>query len=170
MNPLFILLLIILVPLLFLYIFLYLFHRKLWKLEHSIINSFRSRTDVIPSIYEISKKYLTRHQDIFKEVLRLRKNEFSLLEKKQRLYNVIELEEHIHHEINFIFKVCNKHPKLLKNGNFLYISDIVAKKSEKLWWLISLYKMMTKKFNYFIKLKNYSVVWFLLPISRKKEI
>lgn len=93
---------------------------------------FQSRTDTIPGIFEISKEYLTKHDDIFKEALRLKKTEFSLLESSSKLSTIIEVEGMLHHEINFIFKVCNKHPKLLKNGNFIYMRDVVIKKSKKL--------------------------------------
>ncbi len=152
------------------YIFLYMFHRKLELLETRLIALFRSRTDTIPSIYEISKPFLTKHEEIFKESLRLKKTEFSLLENSDKIINLIETEWLIHHEINFIFKVCNKHPGLLKNGNFIYIREVVIDRSRNLWEMVQLYKSMIEKFNKLITLKNYSIIGLLLPISRKSTI
>ncbi len=152
------------------YVLLLIFHKKLCTLESRLLQVFRSRTDTIPSVYEISKPYLTKHKEIFDEALRLKKTEFSLLEGSEKVYDVIETEWLIHHEINFIFKVCNKHPKLLKDGNFIYIRDIVIQRSKKLWDMIQFYKTMVKRYNRFIQLKNYSILWLLLPISKKTEI
>lgn len=152
------------------YIFLYVFHLQLLKLERKIMRLFRARTDTIPGIYEISKPYLTKHADIFRESLRLRKAEFSLLEDAPSITSTIDIESQIHHEINFVFKVCNKHPKLLKNGNFIYIRESVINKSKNLWDMVQLYKKMTKRYNSFIKIKNYSIIGLLLPIYKKHEI
>jgi len=152
------------------YAFLYAFHYKLKKLEASIMSLFRSRTDTIPGIYEVSKEHLSKHEDIFKESLRLRKSEFSLFEDNSSFTTILQTESHIHHEINFIFKVCNKHPKLFKNGNFIYLRDSVIQKSTALGDLVKLYKHMIKKYNSFIDIKNYSLIGMLLPISKKNEL
>lgn len=62
------------------YVFLYFFQRKLHLLENTIISIFQTRSDILPGIYEISKEYLTKHNDIFRESLTLRKTEFSMIE------------------------------------------------------------------------------------------
>lgn len=152
------------------YVFLYFFQRKLHLLENTIISIFQTRSDILPGIYEISKEYLTKHNDIFRESLTLRKTEFSMIENGVWLNEIIELESHIHHEINFIFKVCNKHPKLLKNGNFIYIRETIIQRSHKLWEMIQLYKTMTEKYNFLIHIKNYSLIGLLLPFSKKINI
>lgn len=152
------------------YIFLYVFHLQLQKLEKKILGMFRARTDTIPGIYELSKAFLTKHEDIFRESLRLRKSEFSILENTPTLTQTLEIEWQIHHEINFVFKVCNKHPKLMKHGNFIYMRDIVIQKSKNLWDMVQLYKAMTKKYNTCISIKNYSIIGFILPIKKKNEI
>ena len=74
------------------YVFLYIFHKKLEKLETQIVTLFRARTDTIPGIYEVSKEHLTKHEDIFREALRLKKVEFGLLENSKKLYNLTETE------------------------------------------------------------------------------
>ena len=170
MNPLFPILWSFLLILILFCFFLYVFKKKLIKLESRIIEMFRSRSNTIPGIYEVSKDHLTRHQDIFREVLRLKKVEFSLLEVPEKLHRIIETEGLIHHEVNFIFKVCNKHPKLLKSGNFIYMREIVIRKSTRLWDMISFYKTMVKRYNSYIQIKNYTWLWFLVPIYKETEI
>lgn len=151
------------------YVFLYVFHRKLKSLEKKLFSEFNSRTNCIPALFEVSQSFLTKHSEIFSESLRLKKREFSLYENSPKILEVIELEGKIHHEINFIFKVCNKHPKLLKDGNFIYLREIFIDKSHDIGKTLWFYKTMCRKFNTIIRIKNYTIIGFLIPI-RKKEI
>jgi hypothetical protein len=116
----------------FLYGFLYIFHLKLRKLERKILTLFLSRTHSIPALYEVSSSFLTKHSEVFTECLRLKKREFSLYESNPSMLEILELEGKIHHEINFIFKVCNKHPKLGSDGNFIYLREVFIEKSQLL--------------------------------------
>lgn len=80
------------------YVLLYIFSQKIYFFEQRLIGIFASRTDIIPGLYEISKSGLTRHSEIFSQVLTLRKKEFSLREISQAFEGFIEIEQHIHHE------------------------------------------------------------------------
>jgi len=59
------------------FVFLKYRENKIKALENSIKSLFLERTALIPAIYEVSKPYLTKHDDIFDEVLKLRKREFA---------------------------------------------------------------------------------------------
>ena len=92
--------------------FLVVFDNKIKLLENQIILLFEKRTNLVPSLYEITKEFLSKHDEVFEQILNLRKVEFSNYEETftQRIQNEIQ----IHHELNFIFKVINKHPKIQK--------------------------------------------------------
>jgi hypothetical protein len=149
------------------YIFLYILAFRINKFEQKLIQIFTTRTDIFPALYEISKEYMSRHDEIFTEAIALRKKEFSLIWFSQSLEWFVELQWHIHHEINFIFQVCNKNPKLLKNKNFLYIRDIMIWKSSHISEEMKKYREIIKIHNSIIKYKNYSILWLLLPFSKK---
>jgi len=70
----------------------------------------------------------------------------------------MKLEERIHHEINFIFQVCNKNPKLLKQKEFLYLRDVMMQKSLNISKEVKKYKKIIEIYNNFIKIKNYSII------------
>jgi len=93
-------------------VFLILFDKKLKLLETQIILLFEKRTNLVPSLYEITKNFLSKHDEVFQQVLNLRKIEFLNYEENfgERIQNEIQ----IHHELNFIFKVINKHQKIQK--------------------------------------------------------
>jgi hypothetical protein len=72
----------------------------------------------------------------------------------------------IHNELNFIFRVCNKHPKINKDPKFLLVKDNIIEKSEELWKKLNLYKKITNKFNTYIIIKNLTIIWLFIPISK----
>ena len=97
----------ILIFILFL-IFIYLLKIKIEVLEAKILMQFKEKNNLIPSIFEVTKKYLNKHDEIFKESIRLKKQDFS----ENNFYNTLIKKMHtnklIHNELNFIFRVCNK--------------------------------------------------------------
>ena len=152
------------------FIFLRYREYKIKKLEENIKSLFLERSALIPYIYEISKPYLTKHSDIFDEVLKLRKREFLESTWKIDLHSILHTKKLIHHEINFIFKICNKHPSLIKEGKFIYLRNLIIEKSNSIWTKIDLYKRISSQQNKLIRYKNLTVIWFVLYIQKKVEI
>ncbi len=152
--------------------FLFLKYReyKIRVLEEHIKSLFLERSALIPSIYEISKPYLTKHDDIFSEVLKLRKREFLESTWKINLHSILQTKKLIHHEINFIFKICNKHHSLIKEWKFIYLRNLIIEKSNAIWTKIELYKKINSQQNKLISWKNITVIWFFMYISKKVEI
>lgn len=74
------------------YVFFYFFSHKIREREIEIISLFRSRSDIIPAIYESSKFHITQHNEIFQEILTLRKKEFSLMTVSHSIESFIELQ------------------------------------------------------------------------------
>jgi hypothetical protein len=111
-------------------IFIYIFNKKILKLEKNILSLFEERNNLIPSLFEITKKYITKHDDVFFEILKLRKNNLS--HSEEDFLKRINEEVVIHHEINFIFKVANKHPKIQKDNKFLLVRDLFLENSNKI--------------------------------------
>ena len=54
------------------------------------------------------------------------------MELSDNIKAIYEVESKIHHELNFIFQVCNTHPKILKDKKFLYIREVIIEKSSEL--------------------------------------
>jgi len=84
---------------------------------------------MIPALYDISKNFLSKHEDVFEEILNL---------KRQQIYNEntfdeeISIQSHIHHELNFIFTVINKHSQIQKNGKYLLLKDLFVENSSEI--------------------------------------
>lgn len=159
----------ILIFLLFL-LFIYLLKVKIEKFETKILYQFKEKTNQIPSIYEVTKKYLSKHDEIFEESIRLKKKDFSENNFYTKLVEKLNTNKLIHKELDFIFRVCNKHPKLAKDWKFLYIKDIIINKSVEIGDNIKIYKKIVKQFNRIIILKNLTIIWLLFPINFKENI
>ncbi len=151
-------------------IFLYFFLIKIKKLEEKIKKSFFYRSDNIPSLYEVTKNFLVKHNEVFENILKLRKIEFSQKSQDFDLFWILKNESLIHKELNFILKICKNNKELIKNNKFLYTREIIIDNSYEIWNLIELYKNIVKKFNKLIFIKNLTLIWFLIPIYKKTEI
>ncbi|MBW7954809.1 hypothetical protein H3C61_03275 [Candidatus Gracilibacteria bacterium] len=143
-------------------------NNKVLKLEKIITLLFEKRTNLVPSLYEITKKYLNKHDEIFEEILKLRKKEFN--NYNENFLIKIHNETLIHHELNFIFKVSLKHLKIQKDERFLLIRDLFLDNSFLIGEKIKLYKNHINFLNKLIYLKNYTIIGYFLNIDHKKEI
>lgn len=152
------------------FIFLYLFHIKLWKLWRNIDILFHKKSQVIPALYEVSKNDIIKPDEIFKGIFTLRLEIFSKNNFLDHFYDTILLQQKIHKELDFIFRVASKHPKLIKNHKFYYLKEVIFWLSTELWENISLYKKMSKKYNQLRILKYFTIIWIFMPIQKKEEI
>lgn len=125
----------------------FILRQKIKKQESKIEQLFEQRSDLIPSIFEVSKNTVIKHEEIFREIIKLRKNQFTEKNIWVPLWQSVKTQNKIHKELNFIFKVCNKHKRLLKKGTFLYIRDLVMNKSFDTNNALEQYKKMVSRYN-----------------------
>jgi len=151
-------------------IFIYLLNKKIDLLELKIIKLFSKRTDNIPALYEITKDYLVKHDKIFKDIISLRKDEFYKINSRQNLFNILETENLIHKELNFILRIIKTNKKIFKNNKYLYLNEIIINESFQIGEIVDFYKKIIKKFNKLIIIKNLTILWLLIPIYKKEEI
>lgn len=155
------------VILILLSLWIFFLTRRIDIFEQKLMLLFSRRTDIFPWLYEISSEKLSRHKEIYAEALSLRKQEFSLMSTKREIEWYIQLQSHIHHEINFIFQVCNKNPQLLKDKNFLYLRDIMMTTSSEISKEMKKYRRIITIYNKIIFYKDCSLIWILIPFRKK---
>lgn len=138
-------------------------------LETKIVNLFNKRTYLVPSLYDITKEYLTKHNEVFYEIMKLRKQNFANYESDEFL-EIIKTEIQIHNELNFIFKITNKSPKIQKNEKFLLVRDLFLDYSYLIWEEITNYKKLISIFNLLLNFKNFTIIWLFIKIDKKISI
>ena len=151
-------------------VFIFLLGKKIQLLEKKISFLFQQRIDYIPGLYEISKAHLQKQDEIFKEILTLRKQSFWNHVLWEEFLENISVQTSIHNELNFIFKVCNAHKKLTKKWNFIYLQDLVIEKSYHISEMIQLHSLIVQKYNTFIKIKNMTIIGSLIPLCYKNSL
>jgi transposase len=101
---------------------------------------------------------MVKHKEIFAEILRLKKIDFLENQFKNELHYTLKTQSFIHNEIDFIFKIANKHNKLLKEEKFSYMKDKIIEKNSEISETLNLYRSIIKKYNSLLQIKNYTIV------------
>ena len=148
-------------------VFIFLLWKKIHLLEQKIHTLFQQRIDYIPSLYEVSKEDIQKQDEIFKEILLLRKKNFWNPLLSEIFLENIHTQTHIHNELNFIFKVCNNHKRLTRKWNFIYLRDLVIEKSYQISQMIELHTMIISQYNTLIRIKNFTIIGYLFPLTYK---
>ncbi len=151
------------------YWFIFFLDYKISKLEIKIMKLLKERTDHIPNLFEITKDLIIRHGDVFRDILNLRKIEFSI-NNEASFIEFLKNERLIHHEMNFIYWLCLKNKKIETNWKFRYIRDLTINKSYEISEKIDIYKKIVEKTNFLIKIKNITFIWMFFPWEKRFEL
>ncbi len=138
--------------------------------EKHILSLFRTQSNIIPSLYELSKWTLNKHQEIFESLIALRKQEFHMQSLSHDLRYLGSLEKKISHEIQFVFTACDNHPQLIKKKQFLYMRDIMIQQPLAIRKALKKRNVLIEHFNNYIRYKNLSLIWYILPFQKKEII
>ena len=149
-------------------IFLYYLWRKINNLEKIISILFEKRLWIIPPLHDISQKYLVKHDNVFNSVLKLLKAKSTIDEFYVDFNEKLYAQSLIHHELDFLFKIFNKHEKLIRDYKFVYLRDLTINNSFEIWKKINLYKSIVKKYNSFVKINYIFLYWFFWIKSKYK--
>lgn len=143
-------------------IFVYFLWIKLDSLEENIIVLFKKRNNQVVSIFQVSKLYLGKTDEIFKEFFDLKRKDFWENSFNTNLNNKLNTYKKIHNEINFVFKVCEKNNKMLLNPIFLYLKDSILDKSNEIWKNMSLFNKIKKEYNLYKKISKFTIIWLII--------
>lgn len=157
-----ILITILLLIIIWLNIFVFLLSIKIKYLENHIIDIFKKRNNQIVSIYQISKNYLTKHDEIFKHFLDLKRKDSLENNINIDFKNKLIIYKEIHNEINFIFKICEQNKKININSKYLYIKDSVLDKSNEIWKNIKIYNKIKKEYDSLKKISKLTILWLFI--------
>lgn len=151
-------------------LFLFIFEIQLQKLWQKIYYLFQKRIQLIPSLYEVSKNDIIKSEEIFSHIFELNIENFWNSDTHKIFVKNLNTQQKIHKEFDFIFRVCMKHPKLIKNYKFYYIKEEIFKTTIEISDYLEIYKKMVKKFNIFRSFKFLTLIWIFIPIQKKEEI
>lgn len=149
----------IIIFIIFYNIFVYFLWSKIDFLEENIIGIFKRRNNQVMSIYQISKNYINKSDEIFKDFFELKRKDFSENSFKTWLKDKINTYKKIHNEIDFIFKVCEKNNNLTLNSRYLYLKDSILDKSSMIWKRMEIYNRIRNEYKLYKKIANFTILW-----------
>ncbi|MDD2907094.1 MAG: hypothetical protein PHH98_00490 [Candidatus Gracilibacteria bacterium] len=139
-------------------LFTYVLGIKLDLLEKNIITIFNKRNNQVVSIFQVSKLYLTKTDEIFNEFFNLKRKDFGENSFNTSLSNKLNTYKKIHNEIDFIFKVCEKNNKIQLNPIFLYLKDSILDKSNDIGKNLKLFNNIKKEYNLYKKISKFTIL------------
>ncbi|MDD3303086.1 MAG: LemA family protein [Candidatus Gracilibacteria bacterium] len=151
------------------YIIITILNDKITIQEKNIQKILKQRSDLIPSLYEISRKHINKHKEVFNELISLRKIQFSLNEFEVSFIEFIKNEISLNHEIRFIYNICINNKELQNDKDFLYIKKLVIEKNKLIGQNIENYKKNIKFVNNLVKIKNYTILGLFIPSQKRLE-
>ncbi len=157
-----IIVLIIIILIVIFNLFVIILNSKIEILGKNIIWLFKKRNNQVVSIYQVSKNYLTKSDEIFKEFFELKRKDFWENSFNIELKDKLNTYKKIHNEINFIFKICEQHKKIYINSKYLYLKDSILDKSEEIWKKLEIYNKIKKEYDFYKKLSNITIIWLFL--------
>lgn len=147
----------------FLYIcFVYFYRRKMDNIEFFLQKKINSRNNKIISLFYISKPFLNKHSEVFKEYINLLEKDFLQNSKNFYFENKNSIYKKIQNEINFIFKICETNEKLKINEKYNYIKDEILKESKIIWKEYNIYSKNLKNYQIYHNFSKFFLIWFFL--------
>ncbi len=143
-------------------LFVLVLNSKIEDLEKTIIWLFKKRNNQVVSIYQVSKNYLTKPEEIFESFFELKRKDFWENSFNIELKDKLNTYKKIHNEINFIFKVCEQHKNIYVNSKYLYLKDSILDKSDEIWKKLEIYNKIKKEYNFYKKLANITIIWIFI--------
>lgn len=135
-------------------------------LEEQILQLYRRKIDKIPALIEILR-HIESHKDATKEIRLLHRK--SIMNRSEYLYDILEINEHVSERFAFLMKLSLVVRDIQKNGNFIAIREGIVTLEDSLKKLILEYNRKGEHFNRLVRIKNRTLIGFLLP-GRKKVI
>lgn len=149
--------------------FLLWFDKRIEELEREIYVLFQKRSNLIPSLYAVAQEYVVKCDEVFREIIALRKMESAYAIQRSFL-EVVEHEKKIHHQLNFIFRILHLYPLLQKDPKFLLIQDLFIENSTIIGEKVDLYKRMVHTFQKYVRLKNITGIGIFFLIDQRYEL
>jgi len=138
------------------------------NIEKEALLLFNNKFLMIPGFFEISKKYISKHTDVFLETLKVFKL-YSISYNDKIFFNRYYITTLLDWNFNFLFKIFNKKSKFINSNKFLYLKDIYINNNIDIWKKMIDYEKYIKKYNILVVMNNILLIGYLIPSNIKKQ-
>ncbi len=142
--------------------------RNIVKSEKDIINIFLKKIAKIPAVIEVMRPYVIDQNSAFDLMVSLHSE--GIIHDYTAINMLLEHNARINDQYSFLMKLSMAIPELQKDPYFLYIRDFVISYDRIMNAGLPKFNQLIKKWNIFVKIKNYSLIWYFYPGQKKIEI
>ncbi len=136
-------------------------------LEKELLSLFIKKTSKIPALIEVMRPYVAKKES-FDSIIRVHTE--VMIQEFQSVYDILTHNARIQNDFLFLMQLSVHIPSLQKDEYFLYIRDFIIDYEKRMKWDFTRIQSAIEKWNWFIKIKNMTLVWYLLPGSLKQEL
>lgn len=152
---------------LYVFIFLYLSH-KILKIEKNVINIFQQKISKIPALIEVMRPYVIDHDKTFSLITNLHSE--SIISEYSSIPVILEQNARINDQYKFLMRLSMAIPELQKNSYFIYIREYVMSYDRFMKTDLPEYNRLVKHWNWFIRIKNWTIIGYPLPWVERLEV
>lgn len=144
------------------------FIRKIKRSEKYIIDIFLQKISKIPAVIEVMRPYVIDPEIAFNLMVWLHSE--SIIHEYATIHNLLEHNARINDQYWFLMRLSMAIPPLQKDIYFLYIRDFVMSYDSMMKSELPIFNSLIKKWNIFVRIKNYTLLWYLYPGREMLEI
>ena len=142
--------------------------RKINRSEKYIIDIFLQKISKIPAVIEVMRPYVLDPDTAFGLMVNL--HSAAIIYEYASIHNLLEHNARMNDQYWFLMRLSMAIPQLQKDIYFLYIRDFVMSYDHMMKNELPLFNSLVKKWNLLIKIKKYSIIWYIFPGREMVEV
>ncbi len=137
------------------------------ELERPLIWLFLEKVGKIPALIEVMRPYVDK-KEAFRHIIHLHTE--AMIQEYSSLYDILWLNAKIQNDFLFLMQLSVHIPRLQKDEYFVYIRDFIIEYEKTMHARFSELNTFLRYWNTFVKIKNMTGIWLLLPGSRRVQV
>ncbi len=137
------------------------------RLEGELLDLFIKKTSKIPALIEVMRPYVDKSES-FSPIIRVHTE--VMIEELQSIYDILSHNAQIQSNFLFLMQLSVHVPWLQKDEYFLYIRDFIIDYEKRMKADLDLIHSAIQKWNKFIRIKNGTLIGYLLPGQYQQEL
>lgn len=142
--------------------------RKIKYSESRVVDIFLEKLSKVPAVIEVMRPYIIDDKNAFQLITQLHSE--AIIHEYGTIPMLMEHNARINDQYWFLMRLSMAVPELQKNTYFIYIRDFVMSYDRMMKKELAMFNFFVKKWNYFIKIKRWTIIGLILPWVDKIEI
>lgn len=136
--------------------------------EDRVVDIFLEKISKVPAVIEVMRPHIVDDKKAFELITHLHSE--AIIQVYDSIPMLMEQNAHINDQYWFLMRLSMAVPELQKNTYFIYIRDFVMSYDRMMKSELAVFNILVKKWNFFIKIKNWTIIGLVLPGKGKSEI